>query len=233
MIFSKYARFLVVKMADEFDVDVEENENKCLRFIEGSFKLLEQARAAVLSSRSSDVASSSSLSSASTTTSRTAAPSAVVVNNSSDPPTHISTAEERAVSEFKSCFPGLSKPISGRHLQTYFPSSASASRRFNPYHTPSPPPSSSRRGAHWSGKVANTWTHEFVCLSLTNASITPNSREVDLLQKAGLGKKKIIFKNKHGEHDHVKQTLEGYYPRYIQSDSNAYSYIYYIILLYI
>ena len=31
--------------------------------------------------------------------------------------------------------------------------------------------------------------------------------ELESLRKAGLGKKKFVFKNKHGDHHHLKQTL--------------------------
>ena len=42
---------------------------------------------------------------------------------------------------------------------------------------------------------------------------TPSGNELESLRKAGLSKKKVVFKNKHGDHHHLKETLESYFPR--------------------
>ena len=174
-------------MADGSDGPEEiEIENKCLRYIEGSLKILEQARAVVLNStRPTATAGATTITTAPTTT---ASPPSVTLSSSSNSHCNSNNRTERAVTEFRNCFPGLSKSSSGRHLQTYFPTSAARSS----------PSSASYGSSNWSGKPANTWTHDFVCFDSTNSSLTPSSRELDFLRKAGLGRKKVIFKNKHG-----------------------------------
>ena len=57
-----------------------------------------------------------------------------------------------------------------------------------------------------------TWTHDFFCLASTNAQLPPNRNEKEVLQDAGLGRKKLCF-DKKGDALHVKQSLEAAYPK--------------------
>jgi len=52
-----------------------------------------------------------------------------------------------------------------------------------------------------------------VCLSEINVGQTPSAAGLDILRAAGLGRKKIVFRNKKGNHEHIRQTLESYFPR--------------------
>ena len=62
-----------------------------------------------------------------------------------------------------------------------------------------------------SSPVCKTWTHDFVCLASTNMEETPTSIQLENLRRTGLGWKKIVFKNKNGDHNHIRQTLESYF----------------------
>eukprot|EP00794_Sanderia_malayensis_P001738 gene1738-1935_t len=58
-----------------------------------------------------------------------------------------------------------------------------------------------------------TWTHEFFLLSKSSAHHTPERSQIDTMQKAGLGRCKVVFEDKRGNHAHVRATLEQYYPK--------------------
>jgi len=112
--------------------------------------------------------------------------------------------------EFKQTFPGLAGSSSGRSLQqsrfNVVNHSRSRERRaLMPY---------SRRGTSASYTPSTTWTHEFLCLNIVNEVCTPSSSDSQSLTRAGLGRKKIVFKDKFGDHTHIKTTLETYFPRY-------------------
>lgn len=195
-----FSWLLLLKMASSSgdNNNLSNNENPCLKYIEDSFKLLEQARAAALNNTSSSL------------------PSPANQTNSQQ-----SWSESDVNKEFRESFPGLSRRSSGKHLQTYLPSSGSGSRRSsNPYQCRS---SNSKVVTSWSGKVANTWTHDFVCLTECGKSWTPTVAQSTMLRKAGLGKKRIIFEDKYGHHDHVRKILEDNFPRYV---------VYFLICLY-
>ena len=125
------------------------------------------------------------------------------------------------VSEFNRNFPGLSRRTSGRELQQQLPNTArpQTSPRVTPQQYGSFATSRGRgRGGRtsystWTGRVLNTWTHTFICLATSGATTTPSSEEEEILNKAGLGRKKIVFGDKYGLHQHVRQTLESYFPR--------------------
>lgn len=87
----------------------------------------------------------------------------------------------------------MSKPNTGKRMQ-----------KLMPHHKPTK-----------SAKNAKlcTWTHTFICLSEPVAQFTPESAELNMLNEAGLGKKRVVFRDKSGAHNHVKEVLEGYYPR--------------------
>ena len=68
-----------------------------------------------------------------------------------------------------------------------------------------------RQRARSSPYVCKTWTHDFVCLASTNMEETPTSIQLENLRRTGLGWKKIVFKNKNGDHNHIRQTLESYF----------------------
>lgn len=57
-----------------------------------------------------------------------------------------------------------------------------------------------------------TWTHDFFCLANTNTQLPPNRNEKEVLQDAGLGRKKLCF-DKKGDALRVKQALEAAYPK--------------------
>ena len=61
--------------------------------------------------------------------------------------------------------------------------------------------------------VKDTWTHDFVLLSSTADNRTPTSQVMQQLQSAGLGRKKIVFKDKNGGFDHLRETLEKEFPK--------------------
>ena len=100
---------------------------------------------------------------------------------------------ESSHTAFYRCFPaarGLPNPGGRRR------SSSSNRRLSSPYFIPQP-----------------TWTHEFFLLSRTTDCRTPERSQIDAMQKAGLGRCKITFQDKRGDHVHVKETLEKYYPK--------------------
>eukprot|EP00794_Sanderia_malayensis_P012499 gene12499-13785_t len=99
---------------------------------------------------------------------------------------------ESAHTAFSRCFPaarGIPNPT-GRRKRA-------ASTRFPaPYFVP-----------------PTTWTHEFFLLSKSSARHTPERSQIDTMQKAGLGRCKVVFEDKRGDHAHVRATLEKYYPK--------------------
>ena len=82
-------------------------------------------------------------------------------------------------------------------------SSSSNTRLSSPYFIPQP-----------------TWTHEYFLLGKTTDCRTPERSKIDTMQKAGLGRHKITFQEKRGDHVHVRETLEKYYPK-IASQNGA------------
>ena len=61
--------------------------------------------------------------------------------------------------------------------------------------------------------IKDTWTHDFAVLSSTTADRTPPPAVMQQLQNAGLGKKKIVFKDKNGGFNHLRETLETEFPK--------------------
>ena len=162
--------------------EVENTENKCLKYIEDSFKLLEQARAAALEDGNRSRSSTSSFS--------TNIPTPASAGPSSE--TSCSLHRTESVNkDFRESFPGLSSRSSGRQLQHYLPSSSSRGRRSSPY---------PRRG-NSSSPSCSTWPHDFVCLSSSSRTYTPTSIQTEMLRKAGLGKKRVVFQDKFGGKD--------------------------------
>eukprot|EP00794_Sanderia_malayensis_P000723 gene723-23262_t len=108
---------------------------------------------------------------------------------------------ESAHTAFSRCFPaarGIPNPT-GRRKRA-------ASTRFPaPYFVP-----------------PTTWTHEFFLLSKSSARHTPERSQIDTMQKAGLGRCKVVFEDKRGDHAHVRATLEKYYPK-LASQNGAFS----------
>jgi len=188
-------------MADEAE-EAENLNRRNIRYIEESLRLLQRAREEALRSSSHTPTPTSSYSS-STTTSSSHRPSPSPTNDST-PRTnlHSDVSSNRSAqinTDFRQAFPGLSGNSSGRHLQTYLPSNkhgkkSNTEQRYNPYQP--------KR----SFTPANTWTHDFVCLALVDMPCTPSNRELGILRAGGLGRKKVV-------HLHIKQTLEGYFPR--------------------
>ena len=58
-----------------------------------------------------------------------------------------------------------------------------------------------------------TWTHEFFLLNKTTDHCTPLRSQIDAMQRAGLGRRKVIFEDKRGDHVHVRETLDKYFPK--------------------
>ena len=97
-------------------------------------------------------------------------------------------------------------------------------RLFSPYNSrnfigKSRPSTSSGSKYYWPApyykkwKPKETWTHQFVCLPNVDCNTVPNRSEKASLRDAGLGDQRVVFTNKKGGHDHVKQTLESAYPK--------------------
>lgn len=55
--------------------------------------------------------------------------------------------------------------------------------------------------------VKDTWTKEFLVLSSPRDDKTPLAEFLQVLQAAGLDKKKVVLKDKNGNFDHLKSTL--------------------------
>ena len=100
---------------------------------------------------------------------------------------------ENSHTAFYMCFPAARElPNPGGRRR----SSSSNRRLSSPYFIPQP-----------------TWTHEFFLLSKATDCHIPERSEIDAMQKAGLGIHKITFQDKRGDHVHVRETLEKYYPK--------------------
>lgn len=69
--------------------------------------------------------------------------------------------------------------------------------------------------------VKDTWTKEFLVLSSPRDEKTPRAECLQALQAAGLGKKKVVFKDKNGNFDHLKSTLEEHFPK-LKSQNGAF-----------
>eukprot|EP00111_Clytia_hemisphaerica_P014791 TCONS_00043606-protein len=102
--------------------------------------------------------------------------------------------------EFRRQFPGLSKPKSGKEMQKKF-----LPKRSKPY----------ERFVPKKAKPASPWSHNFVCLAGTNSPTTPNAEDLTELNLAGLGKKRVVFTDKNGDHEHVRYILEEHYPKLV------------------
>ena len=192
----------------------EQNENECLKYIEYSLRLLQQEREGVLSNVSKPSASSTSK--IETSSSATSLPMLFTGQSSSRAAT--------AADDFRRAFLGLASRSSGRNIQTYLPTvrrraRQQRSRSFS-YSNRSPAApsgsftfSGSASGSICSSGSSGTWTHAFICLNKVKLEYTPSSSELSMLRTAGLGRNKVVFKNKRGQHNHVRETLEGYFPR--------------------
>lgn len=69
--------------------------------------------------------------------------------------------------------------------------------------------------------MKDTWTKEFLVLSSPRDDKTPRAEFLLTLQAAGLGKKKVVFKDKNGNFDHLKSTLEEHFPK-LKSQNGAF-----------
>lgn len=63
--------------------------------------------------------------------------------------------------------------------------------------------------------------HDFVVLSSTTDDRTPSGNVMHQLHNAGLGRKKIVFKDKHGGFNHLRETLEKEFPK-LKSQKGAF-----------
>lgn len=62
-------------------------------------------------------------------------------------------------------------------------------------------------------KPKETWTHTFFLLGCTADNVTPSKDELYHLQKAGLGKKRIVFPNKNADHNNFIEILQKEFPK--------------------
>ena len=61
--------------------------------------------------------------------------------------------------------------------------------------------------------IKETCTHEFCCLPSTDQTKKPSASQTEPLKQAGLGKTKIVFKNKLASHSEVCNILEEHIPQ--------------------
>ena len=192
----------------------EKNKNECLKYIKHLLRLLQQAQEGVLSNVSKPSATSTSK--IETSSSATWLPMPVTGQSSS--------RAAIAADDFRSAFPGLASRSSGKNIRTYLPTVRRGARqqfsRSFPYRNRSPAAPSgaftslvSASGAICSSGISGTWAHDFICLNKVKSEYTPSSSQLLMLRTAGLGRKIVVFKNKRGQHQHVRETLEGYFPR--------------------
>ena len=69
--------------------------------------------------------------------------------------------------------------------------------------------------------VKDTWTKEFLVLSSPLDDKTPRVDMLQSLNAAGLGKMKVVFKDKNGDFNHLRSTLEDYFPK-IKTQNGAF-----------
>lgn len=60
--------------------------------------------------------------------------------------------------------------------------------------------------------IKETWSHEFCCIPKRDQTTTPTAGQVEQLNKAGMGKKKIKFNDKYASHFEVVTILEDNFP---------------------
>ena len=143
------------------------------------------------------------LSSINLTNATSSRPSSASSTTATFPGVGSSSTQVPAEVEFQRCFPasrGRPNPDGRRGACT----------RFTPYFIP-----------------PSTWTHDFFLLNKTFISRTPDRAWSDELERTGLGKKKgwfqgqeqglerkkVDFKDKKGNHEHVRETVETYFPK--------------------
>ena len=126
--------------------------------------------------------------------------STIIRVQGSSPPTLTSTASnpdpkpehrpERVIENFRSLFSPYGSSATNTWLR--------------------PPPGKKPKKGHF--QVKETWTHEFFCLSRTNATGVPSRMEKIKLQNSGLGRKKVVFSCKATALE-VQRVLESTYPK--------------------
>ena len=72
--------------------------------------------------------------------------------------------------------------------------------------------------------IKETWTHDFFLLASPMAEKTPTLTECNALLQAGMGKKRIVFKDKQGSFDHVRETLEKEFPK-LKTQNGAFEFM--------
>ena len=63
-----------------------------------------------------------------------------------------------------------------------------------------------------------SWTHDFCLLSNTEQDKTPSQESLVALKEAELGRKRVVFPNKSGNFEHMKQVLESEYEKLKSQD---------------
>lgn len=69
--------------------------------------------------------------------------------------------------------------------------------------------------------VKDTWTKDFLVLASTADDKTPRADVLQSLKAAGLGKVKVVFKDRNGDFNHLKSTLEDHFPK-LKSQNGAF-----------
>ena len=62
-------------------------------------------------------------------------------------------------------------------------------------------------------RIKFSFSRKMICLSKQGQRNTPTRAELVILDEAGLGERKVVFTDKNGTHDHIRQSLEKYYPK--------------------
>eukprot|EP00794_Sanderia_malayensis_P002136 gene2136-2424_t len=99
------------------------------------------------------------------------------------------TSSDRALSNFRSSFPAL------------------ASRNYNHKEN------RKMLQAVVPYPIRETWTHDFCCIPFPSQNTTPSAAQTEALNKAGLGRTKIVFGSKFAKHADVCKKLEETFPK--------------------
>ena len=62
-------------------------------------------------------------------------------------------------------------------------------------------------------KIPDTWTHDILVLGRCNESVTPDMARHEALISAGLGKMRLVFRNRKAPHRELQEFLESMYPK--------------------
>ena len=72
--------------------------------------------------------------------------------------------------------------------------------------------------------IKETWTHDFFLLASPNTEKTPTLAETNALLQAGMGRKRVVFKDKQGSFAHIKDMLEREFPK-LKTQNGAFEFM--------